>query len=402
MPEILADLIITYKYQKIKLFSEFLIFTLNFLIYKPSKSWSKGEETMSKRGENIYKRKDGRYEGRFIKGYDSQGKAIKCSVYAKTYAGVKSKLAEYKSAPSHTDMVLSEWLKLWLDAHENIKYNTKSHYKNIIYNHLIPEMGKIKLKKLNYEHIQTFINKKSMSLSPLTVSNIFGVFKSALKSAMDEGYINCVWNNIKLPQKQQSEIRILTRAEQDRLDIILSENEDIGILLSLYTGLRIGEVCALKWEDINFETSTLSVKSTQIRTKQGIEITSPKTKNSYREIPLMDFLIEKLQNMPHECEFVLSRNKKAFDVRTYRNYFKRKLKEANIPDICYHALRHTFASRALELNIDIKTVCDILGHSDEKITMNIYIHSLKEHKAQMMKKMEVLHYEPSKKWSNHS
>ena len=349
---------------------------------------------MSKRGENIYKRKDGRYEGRFIKGYDSQGKAIKCSVYAKTYAEVKSKLAESKSAASHADMTLSEWLKLWLDMHENIKATTKAHYKNIIYNHLVPAMGSMKLKRLKHENIQAFVNKKSKSLSPATVSNIFIVFKNALKCAMSKGYIGCVWDNIKLPQKQQTDIRILTRAEQDRLDIMLSEKEDIGILLSLYAGLRIGEVCALKWSNINFETATLTVTGTQIRTKKGIEITAPKTKSSYREVPLMNFLIKKLQAIPHECEFVLSRNKKAFDVRTYRNYFKRKLKEAKVPDICYHALRHTFATRALELNIDSKTVCDILGHSNEQITMNIYTHSLKEHKTQMLKKMEVLHYEP--------
>ena len=344
---------------------------------------------MARKGENIYKRKDGRYEGRFIKGRDSQGKAIWGSVYAKTYAEVKSKLAESKSAAPYADMTLSEWLELWLNTHEDIKPNTKAHYKNIVYNHLIPEMGSIKLKMLNHEHIQAFVNKESMNLSPASVLNIFTVLKSALKCALYKGYIKYVWDDIKLPQKQQNDIRILTKAEQDRLDIMLSKKEDIGILLSLYAGLRIGEVCALKWENINFETATLTVAGTQVRTEKGLEVLPPKTKSSYRKIPLTNFLLEKLRNMPHECEFVLSKNKKAIDVRTYRNYFKRKLRKLKYR---IYAIMHfviLLLQEHLSLIQTLKTYVIFLGIPAYKLTMNIFIHSLNQHKVHLLRKMEI-------------
>lgn len=167
----------------------------------------------------------------------------------------------------------------------------------------------------------------------------------------------------------------------------MTDNVDIGILICLYTGLRIGELCALKWSDINFELSILTVNGTQVRTKNGIEIISPKSKSSKREIPIPNFLIDKIKSLPRKSDFLLSRYGKPFDVRTYRRYFKSILKKAYLPDIKFHSLRHTFATRALEVGIDYKTLSEILAHSSVSITLDLYAHSLKEHKKNEMNKL---------------
>lgn len=163
---------------------------------------------------------------------------------------------------------------------------------------------------------------------------------------------------------------------------------DIGIWISLYAGLRIGEICALRWSDICFDTAILTVNGTQARTENGVEITSPKSRTSRREIPIPKVLFEKLKTMPKNCEFILSKNGKSVDVRTYRRYFKRLLQKANLPDIKYHALRHTFSTRALEVGMDYKTLSEILGHSSVGITLDLYAHSLKEHKQKQMNKLD--------------
>ena len=148
----------------------------------------------------------------------------------------------------------------------------------------------------------------------------------------------------------------------------------------------------MKWSDIDFETSQLTVNGTQARTKNGIEILSPKSKTSRREIPLPVFLLERLKAMPRSCEYVISKNEKPFDVRTYRRLFKKTLKTAGLSDMKYHHLRHTFATRALEAGMDYKTLSEILGHSSVGITLDLYAHSLKEHKLGQMNKLAAIYF----------
>ena len=299
---------------------------------------------MPRKGENIYKRKDGRYEGRYVKKYNENNKPVYASVYGKTYTEVKNKLIACKTEKSceSCEMTLAEWLEKWLDMMNNIKPLTKASYKNNVYNHIIPELGSLPLQKINSSVIQKFINKKSMSLSSASVAQLYSVLRNAMKSAVDSGFANRMWCNVRLPKKEKSSVRILNPDEQQRLNITLTESEDIGILLSLYMGLRIGEVCALKWSNINFEKNTLKIEGTQIRTENGIEIVKPKTENSMRELPIPNFLINKLKSMQHSCKFVLSKKSKAVETRTYRRYFKKKLEEAKITDIAYHSLRHPY------------------------------------------------------------
>ena len=348
---------------------------------------------MARRGENIYKRKDGRYEGRYIKYYDISGKAVYGYVYSKSYADVKEQLAKCKtekqSLQSSSNTLLSNWLEIWLKSQGTLKPTTKAIYQSYIDNHIKPNLGGIPLKKLNADILQDFIN--SLQLSPSTIKVIFSILKSALSIAEEKGFVSNIWSKVKLPKKEKSIVKVLSSSEQQRLEQILTDNTDMGILICLYTGLRIGELCALKWSDINFETAQLTVNGTQARTENGVEIISPKSKTSRREIPMPTFLLDKLKTMPHSCEYVISKNRKPFDVRTYRRLFKKLLKAADLPDMKFHCLRHTFATRALEVGMDYKTLSEILGHSSVGITLDLYAHSLKEHKIKQMNKLDAIH-----------
>ena len=343
---------------------------------------------MARRGENIYKRKDGRYEGRYIKYYDISGKAIYGYVYSRRYAEVKELLAKYKTekpAWQGKDTLFSVWLESWLKSQGTLKSTTKQIYKSHIDNYINPNLGKIPLKKLNGDILQGFVN--NLNLAASTVKTVFSILKSALSSAENNGLILNIWDKVKVPKKEKSIVQVLTVNEQKRLESVLLLPFDIGIWICLYAGLRIGEVCALKWSDINFETSTLTVNGTQARTETGIEITSPKSKSSKREIPIPKLLLNKLKELPQMCEYVLSKNNKPVDIRTYRRHFKKLLQKADLPDIKYHSLRHTFSTRALEVGMDYKTLSEILGHSSVGITLDLYAHSLKEHKRNEMNKL---------------
>lgn len=348
---------------------------------------------MARRGENIYKRKDGRYEGRYIKYYDLSGKAVYGYIYSKNYAEIKERLARCKTEQHHksslSSLKLSDWLCTWLESKNEVKPTTKRVYQGHIRNHINPILGDIPLKKLNTDILQNFVN--TLICSSSTVRTIFSTLKSALITAEEKGFIVNVWNKVKLPQREKTFVRVLSKSEQQQLEKILTSNEDIGILICLYTGLRIGEVCALRWSDINFEKSALTVNGTQARTENGIEIISPKSKSSIREIPMPSFLTYKLRMIPHKREFVISKYDKPFDVQTYSRHFKDILKKAGLPDIKFHALRHTFATRALEVGMDYKTLSEILGHSSVSITLDLYAHSLDEHKKNQMNKLGELY-----------
>lgn len=348
---------------------------------------------MARRGENIYKRRDGRYEGRYIKRYDTNGKAVYGYVYDRSYAGIRDKLnkckAEKKPKPKDSDTPLAEWFSIWIESEIGIKDSTKQVYRRHIENHIIPQLGKIQLKKLTSEMIQKFID--GLKLSPATVKLIFTVLESGLKCAEEKGFISNVWSKAKLPKMQKTKVDILTQQEQKRLENSLTEKNDIGILICLYMGLRIGELCALKWSDVDFLNKVVHINGTQSRIDGKLTITPPKSKASVRIIPIPDCLFEKLLQHKNNSDFVLSNNGKEVDVRTYRRRFKSLLKLADLPNIKFHALRHTFASRALEVGMDYKTLSEILGHASVSITMDLYVHALDEHKKNQMNKLNEIY-----------
>ncbi len=356
---------------------------------------------MARRGENIYKRKDGRWEGRYRCGFDAKGKTKYCSVYARTYNEVKEKLSEIKVEPasfvSSGKLTIKELFTEWFSAVKlKVKDSTYVNYRMKAEKHILPEFSRLTYFELSAKLVHEFIEKKlKYGLSPKYVSDIVVVFKSMTKYAsLEHGYNNPLVNVI-LPKSPKKELNLLSETEQIKLKKYISENTDttkIGIMLSYYAGLRIGEVCGLKWSDIDFEKSTLAVNRTvqRIMKKNGSKstkliVSSPKSMTSKRTIPLPEFLCEILKKQKSDNNaYILSGSEKITEPRTMQYRFKSILKKANLPSVNYHSLRHMFATNCVKLGFDVKTLSEILGHSNVETTLNRYVHSSMERKIVCM------------------
>ncbi len=352
---------------------------------------------MARRGENIYKRKDGRWEGRYKCGFDVKGKTKYHSVYAKTYTEVKEKLSELKSEPvsfvSSGKLTVKELFSEWFNTVKlKVKESTYANYKMKAVKHILPEFGGIAYSKLSARLIHEFIEKKlKHGLSPKYVSDIIVVFKSMSKYISSEYGYNNPLNNVILPKTKKGELNLLSETEQIKFQKYISENIDntkIGIMLSYYTGLRIGEVCGLKWSDIDFEKNTLTVRRTvqRIMRKNGsksteLVILSPKSINSERTIPLPEFIRKILQDYKSgDNAYIISGSEKITEPRTMQYRFKNLLRKADLSSVNYHSLRHMFATNCIKLGFDVKTLSEILGHSTVETTLNRYVHSSMERK----------------------
>lgn len=378
---------------------------------------------MARRGENIRKRKDGRWEGRYSKG-KKDGKIVQGSVFGKTYQEAKEKLITAKAdlarqtkKPEATQegpmnknftKVADDWLEF---AKPTLKESTVSRYRIILDRHLLPAFGDKSVSEITKEDVSAFSNNILLAckdnggkeLAPKTVSSILSVMKNVMDYAwLVRGMtvIDFKGLGVKQPQKQ---FRVFSLFEQDTLnDFLLDRITPIklGILLCLYTGLRIGEICALKWGDISFTEQKLHVARTMQRIqkpdgngrKTQIIITPPKSDCSVRDIPLPDemfsILIEKKQ--PDSCFFLTGREKAFIEPRTMENNFDRIMEACGISDATMHTCRHSFATRCVELGFDIKTLSEILGHANVSITMNRYVHPSMELKKQNMNKLSSL------------
>lgn len=276
---------------------------------------------MSKKGENIYKRKDGRWEGRYVRVYGENGKTKYGYIYAATYREAKQKLEEKKchgenlqveSAPN-CNTRYSEILDAWLcSLCISVKESTYARYFRLIETHIRPFLGKYPICKISTQLIEGFIRNQLDSgrldgkggLSPKTVTDILTIIKSSMEYARYNGCdIICDLRKLTI-RKNDKEMRVLTQTEQSALVNVLLTDTDrykFGVLLSLYTGIRIGELCALRWEDISLPDSRLKVRKTMQRiqntsiiaaTKTKVVITEPKSQCSMRDIPLPRFIVE--------------------------------------------------------------------------------------------------------------
>ena len=285
-------------------------------------------------------------------------------------------------------MSIKTLCKKWLTVKKKeLKETSFSTYYRIVNAHIMKDFK-------NY-NIDLFIKKKS-KLSAKTRYNIILVLIQILGYGKEKNCINIDYE-IKLPKIRQKELRILTSTERTRfIDyIIKSLNvENLGFLITLYTGVRIGELCALQWGDIDFNLEVLKINKTMQRiantnenakTKTRIIIDTPKSQKSIRSIPIPSFLIDILKRYKcKDTDYVLTGNSKYIEPRTYQAKFKRFLISAKINHINFHALRHTFATMALENGFDIKALSEILGHSSIKITLDLYAHPSNEFKKKNM------------------
>lgn len=304
-------------------------------------------------------------------------------------------------------MSYKNWLNEWLTHYikPSSKQRTFGQYSRVAQIHILPYLGDIELTDLTPFVLQKFItdlttngNKRTgKGLSPNFVKTILSVIQNSLKTAHLVGYLpEYSANKIKRPKIVEKQVECFSIQEQKKIEeAALSAKKDKyrGIVLCLYTGLRIGELLALTWNDIDFDKNILSVTKTchdgNENSKRIRIIDTPKTENSRRQIPLSKTLVKMLKDMKKKsnCEFVIADGEKPVYIRSYQRSFELLLKKLKLPHKGFHSLRHTFATRALECGMDVKSLSEILGHKNATITLNRYAHSLWEHKAEMMNKL---------------
>lgn len=301
--------------------------------------------------------------------------------------------------------ICGEWLSM---ERLIVKQSTYAKYHFMIHNHILPTLGSLTLKDINSARINTFIYEKLMNgrldssgpLSVKTVRDMYTILKSILKYAENEYELNRFARNTVLPKRQSPKYEILTPEEQkileDYLCLDLHNHRKAGLLLCLYTGLRLGEICALRWEDMDTESRLLVIRHTLQRVampepnnphKTRVILDTPKSSTSLRTLPLTPTVFSLLQKMRKNASpdsFVLTNSEQYIEPRNYQYFFHRCLQNAGLRIMNFHILRHTFASRCVEAGFDVKTLSEILGHSNTDITLNYYIHSSMDNKRRQM------------------
>lgn len=395
---------------------------------------------MPKKGNGIYLRKDGRYEAIHYYGINpATGRPKKLTRYGKTVKEAKEKLQLAVSQLTtgtllnNTNMTVEKWLNTWLEIYSkpNIKQSTFMSYEGYARGHIIPNIGKLKLSQLNAEILQEFFNNQYKSgridgkggVSEKTLRNMRNMFHYALQQACDNDLITKNYiEQVKLPKIPQVEMRVLDDYEQFQLCTELNKSEErfgIGVYIALHTGMRIGEICGLHWDDIDLSSDigTIRVRRTlgrlmKYRDSEGkykegeatteVVETPPKSSKSIRDIPIDEEVCKVLRKYRSKIFTERSQCQEVYDKTGYvicteigthiepstlSDTYKRILASAGIKNANFHALRHTFATNAIKLGIDPKTVSELLGHADVSITLNRYAHSFDEQKREAMKKI---------------
>ena len=354
---------------------------------------------MSKRGNNIYKRKDGRWEARYVKGIGTDGKKKYGSVYGSTYKEAREKqLASLCfSQPSvvSTSVTLSEIMYEWLSSIErSVKKSTYQKYYSIIKNHIDTNMiGNLPIRFLTTKTYSDYSKGKydSAKLSAKTINDILTIIGLAL--TYGEEIYGIKKPKIQRVKESKKEMRVLSVEEQKQLEQYLYHDTNLyklGVLLALYTGIRIGELCALQWEDIHDDSVVISKTFHRIQNGKHtiLEVTDPKTAKSNRIIPLPHFFLVKIEQLRKvKGNVLINRNGKPVEPRLMQLTFEKMIKDCGLSKTNFHALRHTFATRCVEAGFDVKSLSEILGHADVKTTLNKYVHSSYELKQ---KNMELL------------
>lgn len=362
---------------------------------------------------NIYKRKDGRYEGRIPFGRNDNGSLKYKYFYSRDLNNLKEKmLSAYTSAEKYSEIActktISELCSEWLAcAKLRVKHSSYCCYERNVRTHIAPFFKTAKYSELNSVKINTFIeylinygNKNGGGLSLKTVHDIALLLRSVAKYAESEyGYRNPM-RNIITPKQDKSSTEVLDRTERQKLQLYLTNNLDktnIGILLAMYTGMRIGELCAVTAEDIDIFNGVIHITKTIQRVsdnmgscKTKVIVGSPKSKSSERDIPLPKFMIEILKNDTCTNGYLLSGTSKPVEPRTMQNRFKSVLKQCGIRNVNFHLLRHTYATVCIENGFDAKTVSELLGHSSVQITLNRYMHSSIEIKKRYVENLNLV------------
>lgn len=375
---------------------------------------------MPRKGDNIYKRKDGRWEGRYVKGRQNN-RTQYGYVFGKTYSETKQNLEKFKNMvcanPDFNEWkselfssVSEDWLQM---LKPQLKQASIAKYTNILNSYLLPAFQNCRITEIQRCDVMEFGNRlletggvKENGLSPKTVTGILAVLKSIFEYASrEDGFYVIDISDISVKQEQKP-LRVLSHTEQSKLSQYMFEHLtscNLGILVCLYTGLRIGEICALKWKDISFSEQYLFVHRamqrvqifTEGKTRTEVQISIPKSNCSIRQIPIPNEIFQILINYrKNEDAFLLTGETDYFiEPRTLQNRFKTVMEMCEIRHVNFHALRHTFATRCIELGFDVKSLSEILGHASVNITMNRYVHPSMELKQKNMNMLSVFSHQ---------
>ena len=363
---------------------------------------------MPKRGDKVYKRKDGLWEARFVKEIGEDGRKKYGSVYAHSCSEAKQKrqaamdsIILYGTAATPRTITVGRLVAEWLDVNRGrVKPSTYGRYDGYFRNYIGRRLGARSASSVGAVGIGAFAAWLLESgLSRVSVNSILIFLHSCFKYGHRQ-------YGLPMPEfiyftRERRETCALSTVEQERLEAYLVEDVDLykfGVLLTLYTGLRVGELCALRWRDV--EGGSITVRGTMQRLGDGkgssrVVVGSPKTKTSARTIPLPRFISEYLDlfsvgRMPDD--FVLgSDERKVVEPRFMQNKFKKYIAAVGIEGATFHTLRHSFATRCVDTyGFDVKTLSEILGHSSVEITLNLYVHSSMDRKRDQMAKLRLL------------
>ncbi|MBO0472889.1 hypothetical protein IGL98_001455 [Enterococcus sp. DIV0840] len=332
-------------------------------------------------------------------------------VCAKKYKEVKTKLIVVKAGliergdKEVKEELVKEWCDFWLESEVKpvVKSSTYAQYHWLCSTYIVPYFKNCYLHNLTSEDIQKFIlTLEKQDLASGTIRNIFTLLKKMLISAKKHQLLfGSPYKQIRLPHKQKKTIAALSRGDQRRLEAVaLNETGCSPIILSLYLGLRIGEISGLKWSDIDFNNEVVYIQRTVSRVKTSFKtenktniiISSPKTEQSYRLVPLSKkivyYLLDKKQHS--QSDYVVTCKNNLAEPRVIRYRFKSSVKKAGISDTHFHILRHTFATRCIEMGTDITSLSKLLGHTSVKMTLDIYTDSMLESRKNIIQKLDQL------------
>lgn len=369
---------------------------------------------MPKRGENIYKRKDGRWEGRIPRSTDS-GKRKYRSVYGKSYHEVKEKMVAARQTmqkENHGDKTLGQMAEGWMASQAIYwKPGTLSAYNHMLYKYVIPYLGNVAVSQITNRTMCDFIDRLNrQNEKGISRNYMFQICSMVRRIMLYAG--RQYGDRITVPENpvskgQSHHIMLPSEGTLAKLQAYLYANSDdhtcLGIMIALHTGIRVGELSALQWKDIDLEEGTLYVRRNLLRVQNDAEqksteggtrivIQKPKSSDSARVIPLPPGLLAVLQEHRREDNcYVVSGTKYPWaEPRTIQYRFQSILKKCGLESFNFHLLRHTFATRCVSMGLDVKSLSEILGHSSIQLTLNLYVHSTIQQKRKLMQQYDTV------------